>query len=328
MNRRFASVVAAIAIILLAVPVRAQPAKKIHRVGYFHFRAAPNATDRAFVEALRDLGWIEGKNIVIEYRWGAGKRPRYPAIAKELIRRKPDLIVTARPSETRAVMHATRTLPIVMVTSSDAVENGLVASLARPGGNVTGLSPQFALINSKLLELLHDALPGVSRVGYLGGVSSGRVFQAVRGVGASLGVIVQHLSLPGGKRIMTADDLKPALDEAIRKRVGALIVLGGFHGPFARPISEFSAKARIPVFTANWPLVGEQFILLGYGPDWVDMHRRAATYVDKILKGARPADLPVQQPRKFRLVVNLKVARTLGIAIPRSVLLRATDVIE
>ena len=327
------TIIAIVACLLFApLAARAQQAEKLYRIGYFHFRAGPTATDEAFVQALRDLGWIKGKNIAIEYRWGARKRSRYPAIAEELVRRKVDLIVTAAGSNTLAAKNATKTIPIVMVTTPDAVENGFVTSLARPGGNVTGLSPQFTLVNSKLLELLHETLPEVTRVAFLARTPTSpyylRLLQALRVAAPSLGITIQPLPLPNQKIIRSAEDLKRALDAAIRKRVGALLVEGSLLGVFARPITEFAAKNRMPVVSANWPLVKRHFVLLGFGPDWIDVHRRAATYVDKILKGARPADLPVEQPTKFKLVVNLKTAKTLGITFPPSILLQATDVIE
>ena len=319
-------------ILVSPISAYAQQSGKIYRIGYFHFRAGPNATDEAFVQALRDLGWIMGKNIAIEYRWGARKRHRYPAIAEELVRRKVDLIVTASALETRAVMAATKSIPIVMVTAPFAVEQGMIASLARPGGNVTGLTTQFALVNSKLLEIFHETSPGATRVAFLVGypnsLFSARILRALQDVARSTGVTIHRLALPDRKRIRNKENLMRVLDAAMPERFDALLVSGAFHGRYARPITQFAANQRMPVITANWPLVEKHFVLLGYGPDWVDVHRRAAGYVDRILKGARPEDLPVERPRKYKLVVNLKVAKALQITIPPSILLRATEVIE
>ncbi len=200
MRTNIAFLVGALAILASTTPAPAQQAGKMYRIDSFHFRAGPAATDEAFVQALRDLGWVEGKNIAIEYRWGARQRDRYPAIAAELVRRKVDLIVTATAWETRAAKQATKVIPIVMLTGTNAVENGLVDSLARPGGNVTGMSPQFALVNSKLLELLHETLPEVTRVAFLATNptrrGSLRTLQALRVAAPSLGITIQPLSLP------------------------------------------------------------------------------------------------------------------------------------
>jgi putative ABC transport system substrate-binding protein len=313
---------------LLAAPLlaEAQQAGKVYRIGYLHFRAGPTATDEAFLQGLRDRGWIEGQNIAIEYRWAAGKRDRYPALAEELVRLKVDLIVTATTRPTRAAKNATRTIPIVMVAAPDAVENGIVASLARPGGNVTGMSQRWADLNTKLLELLHETLPEVTRVAYLGGNPTSptyvRTLRGLQAVAPALGLTIQSLSA------RHAEELESALEAAAQEQAGALLVSGSTYSRFGRPIAEFSAKNRMPVFSANWPRVEKHFGLLGYGPDWSDMYRRAATYVDKILKGAKPADLPVQRPVKFNLAVNLKTAKQLGITIPPSILFRADKVIK
>ena len=289
------------------------------------FRAGPDAADEAFRQALRDLGWIEGQNIVIEYRWAAGKRDRYPILAEELVRLKVDLIVTASPAPTQAAKNATKTIPIVMVAASDAVERGLVASLARPGGNVTGMSQQYIEINAKLLELIHETLPKVTRVAFPGDPSSPN-WRGLETTARAFGLTLKSFEL--NERKERDGLIESALEAVARERPGALLVPGSTYSRFARPIADFAAKNRIPVFSVNWPLVEKHFGLLAYGPDFIEMYRRVATYVDKILKGAKPADLPVEQPRKFELVINLKTANALGLTIPPSVLVRATKVIR
>jgi ABC-type uncharacterized transport system substrate-binding protein len=200
----------------------AQETPKIPRIGYLHFRAGPRAEDNAFVQGLRDLGWIEGKNIAIEYRWGAGKRERYPALAKELVRLKVDVIVSAIRVTTEAAKNATSTTPIVMLVVPDAVENGLVASLAHPGGNVTGMSHQWVEISAKLLELLHETLPKVTRVAFLGGNPTAPAYiRTLRGLevtAPALGLTIQSYTT------RDAEELQSSLDAAAQERAGALLV--------------------------------------------------------------------------------------------------------
>jgi putative tryptophan/tyrosine transport system substrate-binding protein len=319
--------VVAFVLVVAGSVTQAQQAGKMPRIGYLHFRAGLIATDEAFVQALGDLGWIEGKNIVIEYRWAAGKRDRYQALAEELVRLKVDIIVTAIRVLTQAAKNATSTIPIVMASAPDAVENGLVTSLARPGGNVTGMSEQHAEINTKLLELLHETLPKVTRVAWLGSGNPTapahvRMVRALQAAAPGLELTIQPLTA------RKPEELEDLWKTVSQERTGALIVAGSVYSRLRRPIAEFSAKNRIPVFTPNWPLVEKYFGLLGYGPDWTDMYRLAARYVDKILTGAKPAELPVQRPVKFNLVVNLKTAKQLGITIPPTVLYQATEVIK
>ncbi len=212
-----------------------------------------------------------------------------------------------------------------MVVAADAVENGLVASLARPGGNVTGMTEQYSEINIKLLELLHETLPKVTRVGFLWTSPSrvyGRTFRAAQAVAPALGLTIQSLALRHPKEIDSV------LEAAAQEQAGALLVMGRVYITFGRRIAEFAAKNRVPVFSVAPRAVKEHFGLLSYSPYFIDMFRRAATYVDKILKGTKPADLPVQQPVKFILVVNLKTAKQLGITIPPEVLYQATKVIK
>ena len=304
----------------------AQQLGKVYRIGNLSFRAGPSAPDEAFRQALRDLGWIEGRNIAIEYRWGAGKRDRYPALVEELVGLKVDIIVSAAgASGVRAAKKATSTIPIVMVVAADAVENGLVASLARPSGNVTGMTEQYSEINIKLLELLHETLPKVTRVGFLWTSPSrvyGRTFRAAQAVAPALGLTIQSLAL------RHPNEIDSVLEAAAQERAGALLVMGRVYITFGRRIAEFAAKNRVPVFSIRSPSVEKHFGLLAYAPDRIDTFRRAATYVDKILKGAKPSDLPVQRAAKFNLVVNLKTAKQLGITIPPNILYQATKVIK
>ncbi len=269
---------------------------------------------------------MEGQNIAIEYRWAAGKLYRLPTLAEELVRLKVDLIVTAVRGPTQAAKNATRTIPIVMTAAPDAVENGLVASLARPGGNVTGMSDSHSDVNTKLLELLHETLPEVTRVAFLARNPTSpvyvRILRGLQATAPAMGLTIQSLV------VRHAEEVESAFEAAGQEHAGALLVSGSTYSRFKRSITEFAVKNRVPVFSPNWPLVEKHFGLLGYGPDWPDMYRRAATYVDKILKGAKPADLPVERPTKFKLVINLKTAKQLGITIPPEVLYRATKVIK
>jgi ABC-type uncharacterized transport system substrate-binding protein len=305
---------------------QAQQSENMPRIGYLHHHAGPLADTNAFVQGLHDLGWIEGQNIAIEYRWAAGKRERYPALAEELVQLKVDIIATSLRVATEAAKNATTTIPIVMLVVPDAVEHGLVESLARPGGNVTGMSHQYAEINAKLLELLHETLPKITRVAFLGANPTAPAYvRNLRGLQVTappLGLMIQSLTA------RNAEELQSSLDAAVQERAGALLVAPTTYNPWRRQIAEFAAKNRMPVFSASSPLVEKYFGLLAYGPNWTDMHRRAATYVDKILKGAKPADLPVEQPTKFEFVINLKAANQIGLTIPPNVLARADKVIR
>lgn len=279
----------------------------------------------ALRQSLRGLGWIEGRNIAFEYRWAAGRADRLRPLAEELVRSKVDLIVTNTWMAAVAAKNVTKTIPIVMATGAEVVENGVVASLARPGGNVTGLSEYYAPIHTKLLGLLHQTLPEVTRVAFLADSTSPttvRTRDALQAAAASQALTIQ----PFGYRHDA--EFESALQAVARERVGALIVPGATYLAYGRRIAEVAAKTRLPVFSISDVAVERHFGLLAYGPDWLDMYQGAATYVDKILKGVKPADLPVQQPVKFNLIVNLKTASQLGIKVPSIVLYQATRVIE
>jgi putative ABC transport system substrate-binding protein len=313
---------------LLAAPLdaKAQQAAKVPRIGYLaHNPRAPEA----FLQGLRDLGYVEGRNVVIEYRDAAGQPERFPALAAELVALKVDVIVTAAGTPAAmAAKQATRTIPIVFTATADPVTSGLVASLARPGGNVTGLSNVTLELTSKWLEVLTQAVPGVSRVAILWepGSMPERTQKDIRreaDVAAQmLGVRLQVVEVrdPG--------DFDKAFSDMTRERAGAVTVMGStMIIDQRRRLVDLAAKHRLPaLYTWRWFV--DAGGLMAYGPNVADIFRRTANYVDKILKGANPADLPVEQPTKFELVINLKTAKVLGLTIPPSLLARADQVIE
>jgi putative ABC transport system substrate-binding protein len=315
--------------VLLTAPLAAegQEAGKVARIGYLAFNLATSPhPDEAFRQGLRDLGYVEGRNIVIEYRDTEGKFERFPALAAELVSLKVDLIVAGAYQATLAAKNATKTIPIIMVAVADPVRIGLIASLVRPGGNITGLA-LFAgtEIFGKYLELLKEAVPNLSRVAVLSNPANPMHVLRLREVevaGRSLGVQVQILKAQG------PEEFDSAFAAMTRERAGALYVVGDpMFWAQRRRLAELAAKSRLP---AVYELKdhAEAGGLMAYGPNLLDMYRRAATYVDKILKGAKPGDLPVEQPTKFELVINLKTAKALGLTIPPSLLLRADQVIE
>ena len=279
----------------------------------------------AFQQALRELGYVEGKNIVIEWRSAQGQQDRLPALVAELVRLKVDLIVSAGASATRAAKDATAMIPMVMTQDNDPVASGFVASLARPGGNITGFSTLSAELHGKQLELLKQTLPGLARVAVLrsstdpGDARSPRETEAAA---RALGVQLQYLDVLG------PGDLEAAFLAAGKGRARAVLALPTFvlatHG---KQLTDLGLKSRLPVMGFGRRSVTEG-LLMYYGADTIDLTRRAATYVDQILQGARPADLPMEQPTQFELLINLKTAKALGIAIPQALLLRADEVIQ
>ena len=313
---------------LLVVPLAAQaqpPTTKTARIGYLSFRSGPSFLDEAFRQGLRELGYVEGQNISIEYRWADWKPDRVPALAEEMVRLKVDVIVTTPGGSTaRAVKQAVRTIPVVF-TAGDPVGAGLVASLDRPGGNLTGVSILTTQLNSKRLALLKEAVPGVARVAVLANATAPTAeaqLKELEGAARALRVKLQVLGVRGPQEI------EDAFSAMTKERAGALLVLGD---PmlFAQRerIVRLTAKSRLPgIF--EWREFVEAGGLLSYGTNVADMYRRLATYVDKILKGAKPGDLPVEQPTKFELVINLKTAKTLGLTMPQPILFRADRVIE
>jgi putative tryptophan/tyrosine transport system substrate-binding protein len=327
MHRR--AFLSAVGTSLLAVPARvlAQASQPIPRVGYL-FSFTP-AEGRHLWEAcrrgLRDLGYVEGRTIFLEPRWTDGHYERLPQLAAELVRLKPDVVVTAATPGSRAMKAATSTIPIVIVAVAEPVKAELVASLARPGSNVTGLSLLTPELSAKRLELVVDVLQNVPRVALLMNPDNGShaVFLDETRRAA------QRLSIPlHSLEARNPDEIERAFETATGLKAAALIV---FDDPViwshrAR-IVELAAKRRVPVIYGYREFV-DGGGLISYGPDRIEMYRRTAVYVDKILKGAKPADLPIEQPTKFELVVNVKTAKTLGLVIPRTLLLRAEHVIE
>jgi len=306
----------------------AQQATKIPRIGYL-IAASPSpslARTESFRQGLRELGYVEGKNIVIEWRSADGKLDRLPALAAELVRLKVDVIVSAGPAPTRSTKEATKTIPIVMTQDGDPVGSGFVASLARPGGNITGLSSLRADLSGKRLELLKEILPMLSRMAVLGTSTLPGNAQELRETelaAAAFGVKLQYLDVLGSK------DIETTFRAASKGRAEAvLMMVAGFVAAGHRTeIAERAVKSRLPVIYAERRFV-EAGGLMTYGVNVEDLDRRAATYVDKILKGAKPANLPVEQPTKFELIINLKAAKQIGLTIPPNVLARADRVIK
>src|SRR5262245_20001056 len=316
-------------VILFAITAIAegqQPAK-VRRIGYLGLNILSADTERfdAFRQRLRQLGYTEGKDIVFESRTTDGKLDRLNELAAELVRLRVDVIVTRGPAPTRAAKAATSTIPIVMTIDTDPVGNGFVASFAKPGGNITGLSTLAPEISGKQLEILKETVPKLSRVAVFGtSTSPGHPLQ-LREIGLAAGplsVQLQSLDVLGPK------DIETAFRAASDQRAEALIVLGGgiLNGQRTR-IIEFAVKSRLPAISgpASYADAGG---LMSYGVNQIDLDRRAATYVDKILKGAKPADLPVEQPKKFEFIINLKAAKQISLTIPPNMLARADRVIK
>jgi putative ABC transport system substrate-binding protein len=316
---------------LLAAPLaaEAQQAPKIARIGYLAPNlAASSHLPGAFRHGLRDLGYVEGRNVVIEYRDAEGKFERLPALAAELVALKVDVIVAGGTPAALAAKQATETLPVVFAGPGDPVTSGLVTSLGRPGGNVTGLSSFAPELVGKCLEQLTQAVPRVSRVaalwqpGGLGERTDKDVLKEAEAAARALRVRLQFVEARG------PENFDRAFSEMTRARAGALTVLpGSMFVNERRRLVDLAAKHRLPT-AFPWREGVDAGGLMSYGPDFADLFRRAATYVDKILKGAKPADLPVEQPTKFELVINLKTAKALGLTIPPSLLQRADEIIR
>jgi len=314
-------------LIALCGSAEAQQPKNVPRIGFLSAVSPSTISARldAFRQGLRELGYVEGKNIVIEWRSAEGKSDRLPGLAAELVRLKVDLVVSGGVATTRAAKQATVTIPVVMASDDDPVGSGFAASLARPGGNITGLSTLSPEISGKQLELLKEIVSKLSRVAIGGDVTRPGIPQALREINVAadaLGVQVQYLELREPK------DIETAFRAASKEHADAVLVLGS---PVLlsqrRQIADVAAKSRLPAIYPR-PEFVEDGGLMSYGVSFTDLFRRAATYVDKILKGAKPADLPIEQPTKFELVINLKTAKQISFTIPPSVLARADRVIR
>ncbi|MFZ1059624.1 MAG: ABC transporter substrate-binding protein [Candidatus Rokuibacteriota bacterium] len=315
---------------LLAAPVTAgaQPPRKVPRIGYLVLAPLlekPSPERAAFLEALSELGYVEGKTVSIEYRSAGWNAELLPDLAEELVRLNVDAIVTGGGGATaEAARQATKTIPIVVAASADPVGLGLVASLARPGGNITGTSLMAPELGSKRLELLKETVPKISRVAVLWHPrGAGRLeWQQTEAAARRLGVTLQSYE------VRNADDVARALEAMTKKRPDAVIM---FFDPLTSGyrviISDFALKNRLPTIFGSREFAAAGG-LMSYGPNIPELFRRAAVYVDKILKGAKPRDLPIEQPTKFELIVNLKTAKALGLTIPPSVLIRADQVVQ
>jgi len=317
-----------VTVLLVTVPTsEAQQPTKISRIGFLTAGSPSTISARidAFRQGLRELGYVEDKNIVIEWRFAEGKPDRLPGLVAELVRLKVDVILSAGAAVTRPAKDATRTIPIVMAQDTDPVGNGFVASLARPGGNITGLSSYSAELNGKRVELLKDIAPKLSRLAVIGDSNypgNAQSLKETKLAAEALKVHIQYLNVLGPR------DIETAFREASKRRAhGALTLQSAVLNSQRKQITDLAIKSRLPAM-----YYAPEFLdtggLVSYAASITDLYRRAATYVDKILKGANPADLPVEQPIKFEFIINLKAAKQIGLTIPPNVLARADKVIR
>jgi putative tryptophan/tyrosine transport system substrate-binding protein len=321
------SILVVVVLLAVAVIAEAQQPKKVPRIGYLSATSPSVNPTRieGFRQGLRELGYVQGKNIVIEWRYAEGKPDRFPALAAELVHLKVDVIVTSGLGSTRPANEATNTIPIVMTQDPDPVGNGFIASLARPGRNITGLSTLSPDLCGKRLELLKEIVPKLARVAVLGTSTNANTAQELRETELAAGALalkLQYLDVRGPK------DIEAAFRAATKERADAVLMLGGPVIASQRTqIVDLVVKSRLPAIYEAGVNV-EAGGLMAYGVSRTDLARRAAMYVDKILKGAKPADLPVEQPKKFELIINLKAAKQIGLTIPPNVLARADKVIK
>jgi putative ABC transport system substrate-binding protein len=324
-NRR--KLIVALGASALVVPFGsiAQQQGKIWRIGYLSLLSGPSIRDENFREGMRELGYVVDRNITIEYRWAGGNRERLQELAAELVGLKVDVIVTASSPVAEAAKRATRTIPIVMAAIGDAVGSGLIDSLARPGGNITGLTMMSTDLANKRVQLVRELLPKATRIAVLvlaNATASQNMLEEMRPVAKQMGIQLVLQTLNDGGSL-------PGIFSAIqRERAQALIVqTNPISFDYRARIAELAVRQRLPTIYE-----GSEFVAAGgflsYGPSVNDMYRRSATYIDKIFKGAKPADLPIEQPTKFELVVNLKIAKALGLKVSQSILVRADKVIE
>jgi putative ABC transport system substrate-binding protein len=301
-------------------------AAKVPRIGYLSLAAKATPRDEAFVKQLRDLGWVDGQNIAIEYRWAANKAENLATFADELVGLKVDIIAAAATPAVHAAKNATKTIPIVMISVADAVGSGFVASLAQPGGNITGTTNIMPELAGKRLELLKEVLPKLSRIAFMayGPDPAHRLFvKDAQDAAQSFKIGFQPLVLN------SVGEIDGAFQSMVKERADALIVQPLFSSGLGQGprIAALAAKNRIPTISDGFQFA-EQGGLMFYGPDTVAAYQRAASFVDKILKGRKPADLPVEQPTMFQFIINLKTAKQIGVTIPQSVLFRADKVIK
>src|SRR5215469_13073641 len=327
MIRRTWLVALALSLFAWSLSADAQQPTKVPRVGILSDESRAMATSfEPIAQGLRDLGWVEGQNVTFERRYAEQKYEILQSLAADLIRVQPDVIVAIGTGPAWAAKSATSTIPIVFARIGDPVGYGLVPSLSRPGGNLTGVSLLTRELEGKRLELLITAVPDAKRVGVLWDASfpaAGPVFEEIEGAARSLNSELIPAEVRG------PDDFEPAFRAMVEERASAMIVpgLGIIFGEHRQRLLDLTAKAQLPAMFLRKEFV-EAGGLMSYGPSWRDMYRRAAAHVDKILKGAKPADIPVEQPTKFELVVNLKTAKALGLTVPPLVLARAEEVIE
>jgi len=325
MDRRAFATGIALGVLAHPFAAWAQREGKVHRIGYLNLRAGPVLQDEAFVQALRELGYVEGRNLIIDYRWAAEKEEQLPALAAELVALKVEVIVTSATPAVSAAKRATNTIPIVMAAVADPVGSGLVASLGHPGGNVTGMTLLSTDLAGKRLQLVREILPRAKRIAVLalGGLSATPLLlAAMRAAGQTmdLELITQLVTKP--------EELPGAFTEFQKAGAHALIVqVSPLTLDQRDTIVEQAAQHRLPAMYDVRAFV-DAGGLVAYGPDLVAMYRRAAAYVDRIFKGAKPGDLPIEQPTKFEFVINLRTAKTLAISIPQGLLLRADEVIQ
>ena len=328
MKTATAGLILTLALLVAPLVAEAEQANKTYRVGVLMSASSPAVLPpffQAFRRGLRDLGWIEGQNITIEWRFAEGRYERLPDLAAELVRLKVDLIVAGTAVETRAAQQATKTIPIVFLVHGDPVGTGDVASLARPGGNITGLSAMLPELTAKRLELLKEAIPSISRVAVLWNAANPITaldWKEAQVAARALGVTLQSREVRG------PNDFESAFGAMTRERSDALMTLDDpLTFRYRTQIVDFAAKERLPAMYAFRESV-EAGGLMAYGVNVADVFRRGAGYVDKILKGAKPGALPVEQPTKFELVINMKTAKALGLTIPQSMFIRADEIIQ
>ena len=309
-------------LVALSVFAEAQQTGKVPRIGYLSAASSPSS---AFMQGLRDLGYVEGKNIDVVFRTTEGKSERYSDLVAELVRLNVDIIVVGGNTAIRAAKKTTSTIPIVMLSVGDPVGLGLVASLARPGGNITGLSQMSPDLTGKRVELLKEILPKVKRVAFIWDPDNPGMklrFREAQTAATAKGIALQSLQVRMSKELATA------FAAVTKEHAEALVVPAPMADRYEKEIADFAATNRLPWTCDTMESVVQAGCLMAYGPSYPDLHRRAATYVDKILKGTKPADLPVEQPIKFEFIINLKAAKQIGLTIPPNVLARADKVIR